>query len=102
MKLAPSTAVVVRQPTAFKVMNMMGARRMPQMAEQTHGDIGDARLQVIFANILEIEVAVETREPASESNEHLGQGRVHVHEELALDVLGSEAAKAREGERSLR
>lgn len=68
--------------------------------EQTHGDVGDARLQVVFANVLEVEVAVETREPAGESNEHLGQGRVHVHEEPALDVLGSEAAKAREREKT--
>lgn len=62
--------------------------------EQTHGDIGNARLQIIFANILEIEVAVEARKPSGEGNEHLGQGRVYVHEELALDVFGSETTEA--------
>lgn len=62
--------------------------------EQAHGDVGNARLEVILANLLEVKVAIEASEPAGKSNEHLGERGVDVHEEATLDVLGSEATKA--------
>lgn len=62
--------------------------------EHAHGDIWHAGLNVVLANLLEIEASVEASEPAGEGDEHLGQGRVDIHEELALDVLGSKAAEA--------
>ncbi|KAI9163621.1 LOW QUALITY PROTEIN: hypothetical protein HJFPF1_05242 [Paramyrothecium foliicola] len=63
--------------------------------EQSHGDVGDARLEVVLSNVLEIEAAVETRQPTGEGDEHLGQRRMHIHEEFALDILGREATEAR-------
>ena len=62
--------------------------------EQAHCNIWDAGLQVVFANVLEVEVAVESTQPARQSNEHLCERRVNVHEELAFDVLGRESTKA--------
>lgn len=62
--------------------------------EHAHGDIWHAGLNVVLANLLEIKASIEASEPAGEGDEHLGQGRVHVHEELALDILGSKSAEA--------
>lgn len=62
--------------------------------EHAHGDIWNARLDVVLSNLLEIEATVEPSEPAEEGNHELCEGWVDVHEELALDVLGSEAAEA--------
>lgn len=61
--------------------------------EHAHGDVGNAGLEVILANVLEVEVAVETSQPTGESDEHFGQRRVDIHEEFALDVFRSEATK---------
>lgn len=62
--------------------------------EQAHRDVGNARLKVILADLLEVEVAIEASHPSDEGDQHLGERRVNVHEEFALDVLGSEAAEA--------
>lgn len=62
--------------------------------EHAHGNIRNARLDVVLSNLLEVKVAVKPSEPAEEGNHELGEGRVDVHEELALDVLGCEAAEA--------
>lgn len=62
--------------------------------EQSHGDVGNLGLEVVLANILEIEISIETGEPANEGDEHLGERGVNIHEESALDVLGGKATKA--------
>lgn len=61
---------------------------------EAHGDVGNTRLQVVLANVLEVEITVEASEPAGESNEHLGERWMDVHEEFSLDVLGSKATEA--------
>ena len=61
--------------------------------EHSHGHVRDAGLEVILANVLEIEVSVETGEPTEEGDQHLCQWGVYVHEEAALDVLGSETTE---------
>jgi hypothetical protein len=61
--------------------------------EHSHGNVGNARFNIVLANLFEIEAAVETSKPPGESDKHLGQRRVDVHKELALDVLGSETAE---------
>lgn len=60
-----------------------------------HGNVRNTRLDVVLANFLEVELSIEAGEPSSQGNEHLGEGRVHIHKELALDVLGSETTEAR-------
>lgn len=62
--------------------------------EEAHGDVGDIGLDVVLANLLEVEAAVEAGQPAGEGDEHLGEGRVDVHEELALDIFRREATEA--------
>lgn len=47
----------------------------------------------LLANVLEIKVAVKSADKCRKGNEHLGEWRVHVHEELAFDVLRCKAAK---------
>jgi len=61
--------------------------------QHAHGDIGHLWLEVVLANILEVEAAVEASAPTSQSDQQLGEWRVDVHEELALDVLAGEATK---------
>lgn len=62
---------------------------------EAHGNVRNTRFQVVLANVLEVKVTVEASEPAGQGNQHLGQRRVNIHEELSLDVLGSETTKAR-------
>ena len=62
--------------------------------EGSHGDIGDTRLQVILADFLKVEAAIEPSQPAEESDHELRQWRVNVHEELALDVFRRESTEA--------
>jgi hypothetical protein len=62
--------------------------------EHSHRNVGNTRLNVVLANLLEVEASIETSEPSSKSDKHLGQGRVDVHKELALDVLGSKTTEA--------
>jgi hypothetical protein len=64
--------------------------------QEAHGDIWHTSLQVVLANVLEIEAAVESTQPARQRDEHLGERRVYVHEEFALDVLGCESTEAGE------
>jgi hypothetical protein len=47
----------------------------------------------LLSNILEIKVPVETPNERSKRNQHLGEGWMNVHEELLLDILGSETTK---------
>ena len=61
--------------------------------QKSHGHIGHARLNVVLSNILEIEVSIEAGQPTSESDQELGERRVNIHEELALDVLARKAAE---------
>lgn len=69
-------------------------RNTTEGREEAHGNVGHTRLEIVLANLLEVEITIEASEPASQSNQHLGEGRVDVHEEAALDVLGSKATKA--------
>lgn len=62
--------------------------------EHAHGDVGNAGLDIVLSNFLEVEISIEARQPTEECDEELGQGRVDVHEELALDVLRSETTEA--------
>lgn len=64
--------------------------------EHAHGDIRDARLEVVLADLLEVEIAIEARQPAGQRNKHLSQRRVDIHEEFALDVFRSETTEAGE------
>jgi hypothetical protein len=61
--------------------------------QKPHGHIGHTRLDVVLSNILEIEVSIEAGQPTSESDQELGERRVNVHEELALDVLARKATE---------
>lgn len=61
---------------------------------QPHGHIRHTILEVVFTNLLEVKVSIEPSEPPKQGNEHLGEWRMYVHEEFALDVLGCKAAKA--------
>lgn len=62
--------------------------------EHSHRNVGDTRLDVVLADLLEIEASIKTSEPSSKSDKHLGQRRVDVHKELALDVLCSKTTEA--------
>lgn len=62
--------------------------------EKAHGDIWDTRLEVVLSDLLEVEVAIESSEPAEQSNEKLREWGMNVHEEFALDVFGREATEA--------
>lgn len=62
--------------------------------EHAHGHIWHARLEIVLANVLEVEVSVEAGQEAKEGDHQLRERGVDVHEEFALDVLGSKAAEA--------
>jgi hypothetical protein len=62
--------------------------------QQAHSDIWNTWLQVIHANVLEVEAAIESTEPSSQSDEEFCEGWVYVHEEPALDILGCKSTKA--------
>jgi hypothetical protein len=62
--------------------------------EQAHCNVWNTGLDVVLANLLEVEAAVEAGKPSRQGDEHLGQGRVNVHEELALDIFRSETTEA--------
>jgi hypothetical protein len=62
--------------------------------QKAHSDIWYTGLQVVFANVLKVEAAVEPTQPARQCDEHLRERRVYVHEELALDVLGRKSTEA--------
>ena len=64
-----------------------------ESGQQAHRHIRHAGLEVVLPDILEIELAVKPRQPARQRDHHLRQRRVHVHEELALDVFAREAAE---------
>lgn len=61
-----------------------------ESGQQTHCDVRDLGFEVVLANVLEIKVAIETRQPAGEGDEQFGEGRVDIHEEAALDVFAGE------------
>ncbi len=50
-------------------------------------------MEILASDVLEVKVAVEAAEPGCEGDEELCERRVDVHEEAAVDVLGSKAAK---------
>ena len=62
--------------------------------EGSHGDIGDTWLQVILADLLKVEAAIESSQPPEESDHKLRQWRVNIHKELSLDVFRSKTTKA--------
>lgn len=41
----------------------------------------------LHANFLKVKGRVQSEEPPSESNEHLGQRRMNIHKEPAFDIL---------------
>jgi hypothetical protein len=57
-------------------------------------DIGDLVRDVRVADVLEVEVAIVTDEPASEGEEQLAEGRVHVEEVRLLQVVRCELERA--------
>lgn len=62
----------------------------------SHRYVGHRRVfsdEVLPADVLEIKFAVETSQASCASDEEFCEGRVYVHEELSVDVLGSEATK---------
>ena len=61
--------------------------------QQSHGDVGHVGLEVILANIFEVEVAIKSSDPAGQSDQQLGERRVYVHEEFPLDVFAGEATE---------
>lgn len=61
--------------------------------EQAHRNIRHARTKVVLANVFEVKIAGETGRPAGQCDQELGEGRMDVHEELPLDILGREAAE---------
>lgn len=64
-----------------------------QSRQQTHSHIWHAGFEVVLANVLEVKVAIEARQPAGKGDEQFCKRRVHIHEEAALDVLAGETAK---------
>ena len=62
--------------------------------QRSHPDVWNIWLEVILSDLLEVEVSVEAAEPSRKSNEEFSKRWVDIHEESALDVLGSETAKA--------
>lgn len=62
--------------------------------QHAHRDVGNLWLQVIHANVFEVKVSVEPAQPSRQCNEELRERRMNVHEEAALDVLGSEPTEA--------
>lgn len=61
--------------------------------KKTHGDIRDTRLQVVHANVLEVETAIKSTQPSRQGDQELCEWGMHVHEELALDVLGRKSTE---------
>lgn len=62
--------------------------------EQAHGNIWDAGFEIVFTDVLEVEVSVEAGQETEQGDEEFRKRGVHIHEELALDVLGSKATEA--------
>jgi hypothetical protein len=56
-------------------------------------------LEVLVADVLEVEMAVEAGEVAGETEKHFGERRMNVEVVLSEDVVGSELAGRSEGER---
>lgn len=50
-------------------------------------------LRVAVSNVVELELAIESHEPASEPEEKFGERRVHVKVVLSRDVVGGEFSK---------
>lgn len=65
--------------------------------EQTHCHIWDTGLDIILANLLEVEISVEAGEPPEQGDHKLRERRMDVHEEAALDILGGKTTEAVEG-----
>ena len=55
--------------------------------QHAHSDIWNLGLQVILANILEVEVSVKSTQPSCQCDEEFRKRRVDIHEEPALDVF---------------
>ena len=94
---ARSTQRSRRGPCTHGLQSQEDARNSDDTAngrEETHGNVWYSRLNIVFPNVFEVEVAIEPCHPTKEGDEHLGQRRVNVHEELAMDVLGREATEA--------
>lgn len=64
--------------------------------KHAHSNVRDTGLQIVLADLLEVEAAVEAGEPTEEGDHELRKRRVNVHEELALDVLRRESTEAAE------
>lgn len=64
--------------------------------KHAHRNIWDAGLNVIFSDLLKVEFTVKACKPAEKRDEELGQGRVDIHKEFALDVFRSEATETAE------
>ncbi len=90
---APSIAVKVRQPVALRVRNMVGARKMPQGRKEAHGDVWDAGLEVVLADLLKVELAVEASEEAEEGDHELRQGGGTSMKNLPLIYLEAKPPK---------
>jgi hypothetical protein len=62
--------------------------------QHAHSNIWHTGLEVVHANVLEVEVSIESTQPSRKCDEELRQWRMYVHKELALDVLGRESTEA--------
>ncbi len=73
---APIRAVTVRQPAALSgEEHGRGEQGAAEGGQQAHGHVGHAGLDVVLADLLEVELAVEAGEPAGERDEELSKGR---------------------------
>jgi hypothetical protein len=73
-----------------------GEKNATNCGKHAHGDVWNTGFEVVLADLLEIKLSIETSEPTSEGNEHLGKGRVNVHEETTLYVLRSKSTETKE------
>jgi len=71
-----------------------GQEDAAQSGKQAHGDIWNAGLDVILANLLEVEISIKSSQPAEEGDHQFRERGVNIHEEAAFDVLGSKTTEA--------
>ena len=61
--------------------------------KSTHAHVGDMSLSVAVANVLKVKVSIEADEPADETKEEFGKGRMDIKVVFTLDVVCCEFAK---------
>lgn len=61
--------------------------------ESAQADVRDVVFRVAVADVLELELTVEAREPACKTQQHLRERRMYIEIVFALDVVSCELAK---------